>query len=325
MYSRERAKGKSGMSARSVTELIRIETKIELSARSIQQKVKEGQIGTSPLRRGPRGNIPELHYRNLCLAFESYIRINQINGTVRECGPKKVGPRIYKVIYGDNGEASCRDLLKRVLVSTAMDFKKARSKNAEDRRIIWTNRKNITMWFENWEHDLVELGFATRDQDTGNIVISDKQLGLILNFDETCLNLDGSSTTRGGRPEALIYDPRFPMVGKATCKCSLTSTLITGSTAAGEVLPPHIQYMTKAKSKETMRLDFDVLEHAQQVIGKFGGDEERAWPVSFGQNEKGGMDEVEFEKYLLNSIVPLFPHAKDKAGLLDVWERQVGA
>jgi hypothetical protein len=96
MYSRERAKGKSGMSARSVTELIRIETKIELSARSIQQKVKEGQIGTSPLRRGPRGNIPELHYRNLCLAFESYIRINQINGTVRECGPKKVGPRIYK-------------------------------------------------------------------------------------------------------------------------------------------------------------------------------------------------------------------------------------
>ncbi len=57
-----------------------------------------------------------------------------------------------------------------------------------------------------------------------------------------------------------------------------------------------------------------VLEHAQQVLGTFGGDKERAWPVSFGQNEKRGMDEVEFSKYLLNSIVPLFPHAKDKAG-----------
>jgi hypothetical protein len=98
-----------------------------------------------PLRHGPQGNIPELHYRNLCLAFESYICINQINGTVRECGPKKVGPHFYKVIYGNNGEASWRQLLKRVLVDTAVDLKKPRSKNAEDRRIRWMNHKNITM------------------------------------------------------------------------------------------------------------------------------------------------------------------------------------
>jgi hypothetical protein len=298
-----------GKSARSVIELIQNKTKVELSVQTIQKKVQEGEIGTLPLRRGPQGNIPELHYRNLCLAFQNYIRINQINGTVQECGPKKVGPRIYKVIYGNNGEASWRQLLKRVLVDTAVDLKKARSKNAEDRRIRWMNHKNITMWFENWEHDLMELGFATRHPDTGKIDILDKQLALILNFDEMCLNLDGASTTSGGRPEASIYNPRFPMVGKATCKCSLTSTLITGSTAAGEALLPHIQYVTKAKSNETMRLDLDVLEHAQQVLGTFGGDEECEWPVSFGQNEKGGMDEVEFSKYLLNSIVPLFPHA----------------
>ncbi len=36
--------------------------------------------------------------------------------------------------------------------------------------------------------------------------------------------------------------------------------------------------------------------------------------MSFGQNEKGGMDNEEFKKYMLNSIVPLFPHARDKAG-----------
>ncbi len=36
--------------------------------------------------------------------------------------------------------------------------------------------------------------------------------------------------------------------------------------------------------------------------------------MSFGQNKKGGMDNVEFEKYMLNSIVPLFPNARDKAG-----------
>ena len=48
------------------------------------------------------------------------------------------------------------------------------------------------------------------------------------------------------------------------------------------------------------------------MLGRFGCDEERPWPVSFGQNEKRGMDDEEFEKYLMNSIVPLFPHAKDK-------------
>jgi len=47
---------------------------------------------------------------------------------------------------------------------------------------------------------------------------------------------------------------------------------------------------------------------------KFGCKEERSWPVTFGQNEKAGMDEVEFEKYLLNFIVPLYPDAKNMLG-----------
>jgi hypothetical protein len=160
----------------------------------------------------------------------------------------------------------------------------------------------------------VELGFATRDPTTGKIDIVEEQLALICYFDKTCLLLDGSTTNLGGHPEALIYDPRFPLVGKATCKSSLTSTLITGSTAAGEALVPHIQYQTKAKSNEMMRLDVEVVEFVPQVLGKFGCNKRHAWPVSFGQNKKGWMDEEELAKYLLNSIVSLFPNAKDKPG-----------
>ena len=58
----------------------------------------------------------------------------------------------------------------------------------------------------------------------------------------------------------------------------------------------------------------DVAEHVPRVIGKFGCAEECTWPVSFGQNEKGGIDSEEFAKYLFTSIVTLFPHAKDKPG-----------
>ncbi len=46
------------------------------------------------------------------------------------------------------------------------------------------------------------------------------------------------------------------------------------------------------------------------VCGKFGYDEEKNLLISIGLNKKGGMDEVKFKKYHMNSIVPLFPNTK---------------
>ena len=82
------------------------------------------------------------------------------------------------------------------------------------------------------------------------------------------------------------------MVGLATSKSSLTSTLITGSTAAGEVFPPHIQFQTKAKSKDTERINVNVIKYAQRVKGKFGCAKVRTWPITFGMNEKGGASQL---------------------------------
>jgi hypothetical protein len=50
-----------------------------------------------------------------------------------------------------------------VLDATAMDLRKTKGHNTEDRRVRWTKFKNISMWFDNWENDLVELGTAVRD------------------------------------------------------------------------------------------------------------------------------------------------------------------
>ena len=288
MYDCERKKV-DGLSARSVVELIRLDTDVQLCARTIQKKVKEGEIGVSPLRQGPKGNIPDRHYINLCMAFKSFVTINQLNSNVRVLAPKRLAPLVKKVIYGE-GDFDSRKLLRRVLCDTGIDLSKMKSHNAEDRRIRWTTKDNLDMWFENWEHDLVELGFAWQDDTTGKIHIPEEMLWSILNLDETNLSLCGATSNRGGRPEALIYDPRFPMVGKATSKSSLSTTMIAGSTAAGEALPPHIQFSTKAKSLEAMRLDFDVVENVPQVLGRFGCEEEHAWPVTFGQNEKQGRD-----------------------------------
>jgi hypothetical protein len=51
-----------------------------------------------------------------------------------------------------------------------------------------------------------------------------------------------------------------------------------------------------------------------QICAAFSFKEERLFPVTFGQNKKGGMDSTEFEKYVLGSIVPLYPTAHDKLG-----------
>jgi len=65
VYVREKGKD-DGMSARIVADLIRNDCGISLCPRTIQKKVKAGKTGCWPLRSGPKGNIPELHYKNLC-------------------------------------------------------------------------------------------------------------------------------------------------------------------------------------------------------------------------------------------------------------------
>ncbi len=126
------------------------------------------------------------------------------------------------------------------------------------------------MWFDNWEQYLVDLGFANVDPTTGIVVIHIEQLKHIINIDETCLSLDGSDNVRGGRPEVYLYDPTIHQVGKALSKSSLTSTMITGSNAAGEAIVPHFQFQSTAKSDDTMQLQYDVAEHMPRVVSQFG-------------------------------------------------------
>jgi hypothetical protein len=51
-----------------------------------------------------------------------------------------------------------------------------------------------------------------------------------------------------------------------------------------------------------------------RIHGRYINGTTEKLPVTVGVNEKGGMDSVEFEKYVKNSIVPLFPHAQDEPG-----------
>ena len=126
------------------------------------------------------------------------------------------------------------------------------------------------------------------------------------------MSLDESDNIRGGWPEVFLYNPRIHKVGKTTLKSPLSSTMITRNNAFGKAIVPHFQFASKAKCYDMMRLQYDVVECIPCVLGQLGCEEERSWQKTFGQNEKGGMDEVEFEKYPLTSVVPFYPNAKTR-------------
>jgi len=137
---------------------------------------------------------------------------------------------------------------------------------------------------------------------------------IIINFDETRISLDQTDTQKCGRPSFVFYDPKMPCPGSSTNKSSLSLTLIVGGTAAGELIPPHFQLTTESQNEEVQAWSISIIKYMHDVNGQFGHDHARYHPCTFGMNERGGMNKEEFEQYVKNSLVTLYPDAADVPG-----------
>jgi hypothetical protein len=136
------------------------------------------------------------------------------------------------------------------------------------------------MWFNNWENQHVALGLAPRKNVAKVIDISAEQLMQILNFDLIALTLNGSGTAAGGRPQAISYNPHLPFIGKVTLKEGATSTMITGSSVAGEAIPPHFQFATTTQHKDNKQSRMEAAAFFPNLRGKFVMKEPRYLGVS---------------------------------------------
>ena len=87
-------------------------------------------------------------------------------------------------------------------------------------------------------------------------------------------------------------------------------TFIDGSNAIGEALPPHFQVSTKATEKRE-RVRIKMVTYFHNMKEKFGYHREKTWPTTIWLNLNRVMDDDEFEKFILNSIVPLYPDKED--------------
>ena len=182
---------------------------------------------------------------------------------------------------------------------TSSKFEKTLSRNElyvaipmEECQVRWTTYKNLSIWFDEWESKLCWLGFGYHNEH-GLFIIPDEQLKHIVNFNETALSLDGSEGRCGSRPAVGFYDPNLPAY-KRTSKSSMTLTMITAFSAAGESLAPHFQFPTKAKNKDNMKIECEILEKTKLENGQFGCRREWTrrnkwwwiWGLLFDKSEK---------------------------------------
>ncbi len=79
MYNNELHKPE-GLGAKQVSQLVMGEFGVEIKPRTIQREICEGRVGVSPKKMGPQGYFPPKTFDNLVNAFESYIKIMQLNG-----------------------------------------------------------------------------------------------------------------------------------------------------------------------------------------------------------------------------------------------------
>jgi hypothetical protein len=161
---------------------------------------------------------------------------------------------------------------------------------------------------------MLKYEFTQPGSNGDKMIVKEENLHWIHIVDKTKMLLDGSKTRAGGRPAVTFFDSHLPMPCVSAAKSSLSCNGIFGSNTTGECVPPHWQIPTTATAVEREKVRVDFIRHFMKTCGRFGCKEVREWSATIGMNKKGEMNDDEFNMYMDNSIIPLFPDLKDVPG-----------
>jgi hypothetical protein len=112
----------NGMSARQVTETINQKYGTTLARRTVADYVNKGMIGMSPVKKGKSFCIPPDVFQMLLIAYESFIRINQLNSTTSKCNRSSL-TKLVNVVT--NKMFSSHFLFNKLLSESTVDFQAA--------------------------------------------------------------------------------------------------------------------------------------------------------------------------------------------------------
>jgi hypothetical protein len=290
------------------------------TAAGISNNVKKGFIGVSPAKRGPSKVLPKIVFDALKGAYITFVILEQVIG-ISQSTSKQLCDRVNLVANSGplgtvyNNKRHLHDQLRK---ECALFLNTGAVNKQELRRAEWTTHHNLDRWFDTWKMQLVNLGFAREatpeDNVEGELFFFEGQARRIINLDETAATLDSTIENRGGRPPVVFHAENLPAGATRANKTGYSCTLICGSSAAGQPLPPHFQLKSEAKA-ENQRFNIDHLMNQKMVRTHLGGPEAKDYSTTFGMNEKAGMNEIEFWKFLEATIPRWFPDVQNKKGL----------
>jgi hypothetical protein len=182
--------------------------------------------------------------------------------------------------------SSPRNLWCKLKAENVICLELSRNVQVELRRQMWKTYTNLGDWYDQLESFCIEYVFGENDGD-GKVVVTEDQERRISNMDETKkLSMDESDEEIGGRPSNSITIAGTTISGTITHKASLSSTIMCGSTAAGEPLPVHVIFSSDAQ-KENMVVDYRWIADFPRVQGWYGHEVVRAYCIQLTVNEKG--------------------------------------
>jgi hypothetical protein len=292
--------------------------KSNINLKTAARYVRLGLVGSSPLKKGPVGDFSKVIYNSLKGAFATYLKLEQAESK-KQSSTKQMSQLVNATVNKAGFKKSRDDLTRKLQRDTADQFMRAKANVIEQRRVMWTTAYNLDVWFSTWKETLIDLGFAREKEPDdknveGELVFFAGQRERIGNVDETDGSIDDTTGQRGGRPPMRFFASDVGGGATAVNKSSYSSTIICGSTAAGEPYPPHFQLKTAAQTDEGQRLSVDWFVNCKNVVAKHGFPDRRPLPCTFGMNDRGGMNSVELDKYMRGSILPMYPDIADTPG-----------
>ena len=111
---------------------------------------------------GPNGGVSRAIFPIMAWSFQSYVKINQLNASVSKISRVALSKLVNMVMHLNGSTCS---LLNQLLNEFAIDLSAKVEQPFKDCRLQWTMYNNISQWFDTWQQDLLDIGFAEMDDD----------------------------------------------------------------------------------------------------------------------------------------------------------------
>ena len=137
---------------------------------TVNHYIQNNMVGSAPLARGYEGIIPKAIFKLLVLAVKSFIQIKQVNcKVIVRKQLLVVMNKLFGIACGDHIKDNT---LERVMRSTTVSLDVTIEPAVEERRLLWTTHNNLNTWFLGFKEFLLKFGFATLDDNTGELIFS---------------------------------------------------------------------------------------------------------------------------------------------------------